>query len=282
MDGGRKELIEYNGIQLNEKLYPVADTHMRALKENWYNKSQIRVSNDTFVQLADEWFKSTRINNLHGWDLFPCADIILGCTHYIESIVMKYGWDGFQVLPEDYAYYGLMGKFGVEAGNLMPNVPLIISLPNWKYSDIRPEWADVLTECEKKNIDIHIDFAWITTAKGIEIDLGHPNIKSFAMSMSKYNMEWNRIGLRWSKQRTMDSITIFNHYYGNVNNGSVSCGAYMLKNIPRDYVWDTYGTQYDHVCEKYNLIKTKLLHVARVPGNEYPNGIGHLLTGEPE
>ena len=54
MDGGRKELIEYNGIQLNEKLYPVADTHMRALKENWYNKSQIRVSNDTFVQLADE------------------------------------------------------------------------------------------------------------------------------------------------------------------------------------------------------------------------------------
>jgi len=275
-------MIDYNGIQLNEKLIPVVDTYMQELKANWYNKSQTTVSNNDFVPIADEWFKSTRINNLQGWDQFPCQDIILGCTHYIESIVLKYGWDGFQILPEDYAYYGLMGKFGVDVGNLAPNVPLLVSLPNWKYSDLRPEWTAVLQECEEKNIDIHIDMAWIITAKDIEIDLGHPNIKSFAMSMSKYNMEWNRIGLRWSKQRTMDSITIFNHYYGNVNNGTVSCGAYMLKNIPRDYVWNTYDAKYDSLCEDHDLVKTKLLHVARIPGNDYPNGISHLLTGDSE
>jgi hypothetical protein len=275
-------MIDYNGIQLNEKLIPVVDTYMQELKANWYNKSQTTVSNNDFVPIADEWFKSTRINNLQGWDQFPCQDIILGCTHYIESIVLKYGWDGFQILPEDYAYYGLMGKFGVDVGNLAPNVPLLVSLPNWKYSDLRPEWTAVLQECEEKNIDIHIDMAWIITAKDIEIDLGHPNIKSFAMSMSKYNMEWNRIGLRWSKQRTMDSITIFNHYYGNVNNGTVSCGAYMLKNIPRDYVWNTYDAKYDSLCEDHDLVKTKLLHVARIPGNDYPNGISHLLTGNSE
>jgi hypothetical protein len=275
-------MIDYNGIQLNEKLIPVVDTYMQELKANWYNKSQTTVNNNDFVPMADEWFKSTRINNLQGWDQFPCQDIILGCTHYIESIVLKYGWDGFQILPEDYAYYGLMGKFGVGIGNLASNVPLLVSLPNWKYSDLRPEWAAVLQECEEKNIDIHIDMAWIITAKDIEIDLGHPNIKSFAMSMSKYNMEWNRIGLRWSKQRTMDSITIFNHYYGNVNNGTVSCGAYMLKNIPRDYVWNTYGAKYDSVCEDHDLVKTKLLHVARIPGNDYPNGISHLLASDSE
>lgn len=270
-------MINYNGLQLNEKLIPVVDSYMKELKENWYSKPQTIVKNVEFVPLADEWFKSTQINNLYGWDQFPCADIVMGCTHYIESIVIKYGWDGFQILPEDYAYYGLMGKFGIEAGNLKPNVPLLVSLPNWKYSDIRPEWDDVLKECEQKNIDIHIDFAWITTSKGIEIDLTHPNIKSFAMSMSKYNMQWNRIGLRWTKQRTMDSITIFNHYYGDVNNGIVSCGAYMLNNIPRDYIWNKYGEQYNQLCEKYTLIKTKLLHVAYIPGNDYPNGIGHLI-----
>jgi hypothetical protein len=52
----------------------------------------------------------------------------------------------------------------------------------------------------------------------------------------------------------------------------------MLNNISRDYVWDTYGTKYDSLCENYNLIKTKLAHVARIPGNEYPSGIGHLLA----
>lgn len=270
-------MIDYNGIQLNEKLIPVVDTYMQELKDNWYSKPQITTSNNDFVPLANEWFKSTRINNLHGWDQFPCADIVLGCTHYIESIVLKYGWDGFQILPEDYAYYGLMGKFGVDVGNLAPNIPLLVSLPNWKYSDLRPEWDAVLKECEQKNIDIHIDMAWIITAKDISIDLSHPKIKSFAMSMSKYNMQWNRIGLRWSKQRTMDSVTIFNHYYGDVNNGIISCGAYMLNNISRDYGWDNYGKQYNQLCEDYNLVKTKLLHVARVPGNDYPNGVAHLL-----
>ena len=97
------------------------------------------------------------------------------------------------------------------------------------------------------------------------------------MSMSKYNMQWNRIGLRWSKQRTMDSITIFNFYYGEVNNNIISCGAYMLDNIPRDYVWDTYGKKYNSLCENHNLIKTKLLHVVQTPDDNYPKGIGHLL-----
>ena len=270
-------IIEYNGIQLNKKLIPVIDAYMQKLKTNWYQQPQTIVENHDFVPLADEWFKSTRINNLHGWNQFPYADIILGCTHYIESIIIKYGWDGFQILPEDYAYYGLMGKFGVEVGNLAPNIPLLVSLPNWKYSDLRPEWAAVLQECEQKNIDIHIDMAWIITAKDIEIDLSHPSIKSFAMSMSKYNMQWNRLGLRWSKQRTMDSITIFNFYYGEVNNNIISCGAYMLDNIPRDYVWDTYGKKYNSLCEDHNLIKTKLLHVVQIPDDNYPKGIGHLL-----
>jgi hypothetical protein len=69
-------VIEYNGIQLNEKLIPVVDTYMQDLKANWYNKPQSTISNNSFIPLADAWFKSTSINNLHGWDQFPCADII--------------------------------------------------------------------------------------------------------------------------------------------------------------------------------------------------------------
>lgn len=271
-------MITYNGIELNERLIPVADSYMQGLKHNWYVQSQKSVDNDTFMHLADQWFKSSKLVNIHNWDQFPCTDTIMGNTHFIESFVMKHGWDGFQLLPEDYGYYAMMGKFGTEPGNLRPGIPLIISLPNWKYADIRPEWNDVLKECEEKNIDIHIDFAWITTARDIEFDVGHPCIKSFAMSMSKYNMQWNRIGLRWSKQRTMDSITMFNHYYGDVNSGIMSCGAYMINHLPRDYVWDTYGKKYDQLCNDHNLIKTKMLHVVKIPGNEYPNGFGHMFT----
>lgn len=271
-------MMEYNGIQLNEKLIPILDKYMWELKKRWYADWHQQVTKDRFVSMADEWFKSSKLVNIHGWAEFPCADVIMGNTHYIESFIMKQGWDNFQVLPEDYGYYGMMGKFGTEAGNLTPNMPLIVSLPNWKYADIRPEWDDVLKECEEKNIDIHIDFAWLTTSRDIDFDVGHPCIKSFAMSMSKYNMQWNRVGLRWTKQRTMDSVTMFNHYYGDVNSGIMSCGAYMIAKLPRDYAWDTYGEKYDTLCDNHNLIKTKIIHTVKIPGDDYPKGVGHLLA----
>lgn len=263
---------------ITKKLVPISDNLLLGLKNRWFQESHPHVTNQAFIPIADEWFRSTKINTITGWDKFPCVDVIMGCTHYIESFILKYGWDGMQILPEEYAYYGLMGKYGNELGSLEPNKPLIISLPNWKYADLRPEWTDLLVECEQKNIDIHIDFAWITTARDITIDLDHPNIKSFAMSLSKYSLQWNRVGLRWARQRTMDSISMFNQYYGDVNSGLTSCGVFMINNIPRDYGWDTYGTVHNQICADLDLQPTKMIHVARSNETGDVLGIGRLLS----
>jgi hypothetical protein len=254
------------------------DQHLRNLKDSWFANPQTMVDVQQFVPIADEWFRSTKLNTLDGWSAFPCVDVILGCTHFIESLVLKHGWDGIQILPGEYAYYGLMGKHGTEPGNLTPGVPLIISLPNWSYADLRPEWTAVVRECEAKDIDIHIDFAWITTAKDIELDLDHPNIKSFAMSLSKYSLQWNRIGLRWSRQRTVDSITIFNRFEGEVNTALTSAGAYVMANLPRDYGWDTYGRTHYAICRDLNLNSSKIFHVVHDPVTNEVLGIGNILS----
>lgn len=268
----------YSKDQITEKLIPLNDNHFKSLKQQWFEGSQRLVGIDEYVAVADQWFQSTKLNDIQGWDKFPCVDAIMGCTHYIESFVLKYGWDGMQILPDEYGYYGMMGKFGNEVGSLEPNKPLIVSLPNWKYADIRPRWDEILQECEAKNIDIHIDFAWITTARDIQIDLTHPNIKSFAMSLSKYSLHWNRVGLRWSRQRSMDSITIFNHYYGDVNSALMSCGVFMMENIPRDYGWNIYKNKHLDICNQLGLISSKMLHSAFIPGQEKPVGIGLILS----
>ena len=265
-------------ISLSKKLIPINDSYLRRLKINWFEEKHKLVTYNEFIPIADSWFKSTKLNTLSGWNNFAYTDVIMGCTHFIEAIIIKYGWNGFQILPDEYGYYGMMGKYGNEPGNLEPNKPLILSLPNWKYADVRPDWEDVLKECEQKNIDIHIDFAWITTAKDTNLDLNHPNIKSFAMSMSKYSLHWNRIGLRWTKQRTMDSITIMNQYYGDVNSALTSCGAYMLNNIPRDYGWDIYKDQYYHLCSENNLIPTKMIHVIKNPVDNLPYSIAEEFS----
>lgn len=268
----------YSRDDLTTKLYPIADNFLTELRTKWYNNSQSYSTAEQFIQEAEEWFKSTKRNEIQNWDEFKCVDIIMGCTHFIESLILKHGWENIQVLHNEYGYYGLMGKHGVDLDQLQPGLPLIVSLPNFSYADIRSDWESILYICEQRNIDIHIDFAWMLVANGININVGHPNIKSFAMSLSKYNCHWNRIGLRWSKQRTMDSINIMTKYYGDVNSGIISCGNFLIRNIPRDYIWNTYGELYHQVCSKLDVLPTKLINVVKSKQDNKVLGVGNLLT----
>ena len=261
---------------LTKTLYPINDQLMISLKNNWFAKTQKNISHNEFLDKAQQWFKSTKVNQLTGWNAFPCVDIIMGCTHYIESLCSKNKWN-VQVIPKDYAYYSIMGKQPTEIGQLKPGVPLIISLPNWYHGDIHPEWTVILKECEQKEIDIHVDCAWITVAKDFNFNFDHPNIKSFAMSMSKYNMTWNRIGLRWSRQRTMDSCTLISTQE-KYNEATTSCGAYIMDNMERDYGWNTYGKYHNQICKELDLLATNSIYVVKDKETKEPYSIGKILS----
>jgi hypothetical protein len=121
--------------------------------------------------------------------------------------------------------------------------------------------------------------AWIITAKGISIDFSHPCIKSVGMSLSKLNLQWSRVGLRFSRQKTMDSITIFNDYYQDTNTVLTSIGSYWIDNFDRDYLWNTYGQSHQDLCRDLDLTPTKIIHVVK---DQYTNkslGIGRILGG---
>lgn len=263
--------------KITEKLNPIVDYRMKCLRESWYHGSHAQKTYKEFTQKAYEWFSSSRVNDLQGWSSLPCIDVIMGCTHYIESFALRHGWHGFQILKNEYAYYTLMGKHGIDIDQLEANKPLIITLPHWQFCDLRPEWADLLKVCEQKNIDIHIDMAWIITAKDISIDFSHPCIKSVGMSLSKLELQWSRMGLRFSRQKTMDSITIFNDYYQNTNTALTSIGVYWIDNFDRDYLWNTYGEDHQNLCRALNLVPTKIIHVVKDPVNNKSLGIGPSL-----
>lgn len=268
----------WNRNQLTTTFAPLTDSYLKQVRTNWFEKSHPTVTNQQLIPMLNEWFQSTRVNNLQGWSSLPCVDITMGNTHYIESFVIRNGWNGFQILNDEYAYYSFNGKWGVEIDNLEPNKPLIITLPHYKWAGMRPQWPDILKECEQKNIDIHIDMAWATLSRNINIDFAHPNIQSVGMSISKYSMQWNRIGLRYSKQRTMDSITMFNHYYQTETNLSLSsCGSYAIDQIPRDYGWNKYAESYTDICKSLDLTETDLIHVVKINPSGTPMGITNLL-----
>lgn len=248
-----------------------SDKFLQSVKSQWFEKSHPIVTMQQAIGVLNEWFQSTRVNNLQGWDHMCCVDITMGCAHYIESFIIgQQSMDAFQILHDEYAYYSFLGKWGTDLGCLEPNKPLIITLPHYKWGDLRPEWPDILKECEQKNIDIHIDMAWLTLSRGIELDFSHPCIRSVGMSMSKCDLQWNRVGLRYSKQRKMDSITIFNHFYVNrVNENIYSCAAFCADQIPRDYFWTNYANDYAKLCSSYGVESTRLIHGVKQAGEVY-------------
>ena len=63
---------------LDKLLLPLQDDHLVGLKKSWYNDPQQSVGHNEFIDRASSWFKETKINNLEGWDKFPCIDIIMG------------------------------------------------------------------------------------------------------------------------------------------------------------------------------------------------------------
>lgn len=266
-----------NKSDLTTNYNPFRDQLIGKLYDNWLNSSSTSYTSQDFVSTADNWFKNTKLNNLQGWENFDNIDYTLGCAHFINSTAAKYKWN-VQVLPLEYATYKLMGIQQTPVGQLIPDVPLFVTVPNWHFGGIRPGWDDIINECNDKNIPVHIDFAWFITAKNINLNLNHDCIKSFSMSFSKYGMTWNRCGLRWSKQRSVDSITIENHYYYNSNINILSAGMYFMNNVPVDYLWNTYSGLNSYVCDSLDLTPTDIFHVAvdNQTGNKV--GIGKIMS----
>lgn len=268
----------YDKSLVKPRINTIADATSHRLKQAWFEQAHPVCSWKDYISVAQEWFLNSKLVDLQGVEHFPWVDVTCGNTHYIESFVLKYGWQGFQILPREYAYYKLMGKHGVELEELEANKPMIVTIPDFHTGGVRGEWQDLLSIAEARNIDLHLDLAWIVMARDIEIDLSHPCIKSFAISMSKLNLNWNRVGLRWSRQRTMDSITILNHYYKNdINTNIFSCGMYHMQNLDRDYAWNTYGDLNQDICTKLDLIQTKFVHCVN-PSNYGLECITDLLV----
>jgi len=271
-------MFRYIKDDLSKNMNIIRDKEFIQFQESWFDNKVKEINRETFIKIADDWFKSSKINDLQGWRHFDNIDITNGNTQYIESFFVRYGLSGFQILENEYAYYTLMGKHGCKLDRLEPNLPLLLTIPHYNYGGNRPEYDQLLAICENRNIDIHIDFAWIPLAKGIDIDLSHPNIKSFAMSISKFAMTWNKAGLRWSKQRTMDPITIMNHYYRNINSNQLTCGAHMMQRFDRDHIWNKYEMYYNELCDSLDTKPTNIITVLKFEGDDSTYDAGKILT----
>lgn len=227
-----------------------------------------------FKKETTDWLLSSKLNTLTGLDEYNRVDIINGCTQFIDAIYMK---GPVQTLNGDYRYHTRLNPdmtFSVP-GYLRKDLPLIIAMPFPSIGDVHFEMKKILDEAEEKGISVHVDGAWFTCSRGIDFDVSHPAIKSVAISLSKgLGLGWNRIGLRWTRQSTTDSVTIMNDFNMNLR-APVMIGLHFIRNLPPDYLWNTHGDRYKKVCEDFDLRPTKSIYLALKDGQ--PVGVSPLI-----
>lgn len=257
---------------------PLSDKKIISLiNEVMTTKIEFDASNDvydTFKEEVTKWILSSKLNTLTGLDSFSRVDVCMGCTQFIDTIYMK---GPVQTLFGDYTYHQRLNPTITfsEVGSLIPNVDLIIAMPFPRVGSIHPLMNDILDECLSKNISVHIDGAWISCCKDITFDFTHPAIKSVAISLSKgTGLGWNRIGLRWTHDRSPDSISLMNDFHMN-NKVLVIIGLHFIRQLPIDHLWLTHTTNYNKICNDFKLTPTNSIYIALQNGQ--PVGISPLL-----
>lgn len=220
---------------------------------------------DTFINACQEYFLSSKINSLSGLDSMASTDIILGCHHFIDNLILKHGLDNLQIFQHDYKYYSRLNPAisYSKVGQLVPGKPVLIATPFPGVLGLHSNWEEILDECDQKNIPVHIDGAWYSSARDIHIDLTRSCIQSIGISLSKgLGLHWNRVGVRWSKtQDPTDSITIMNKF-NMIPEAVIRIGLSALETVPIDYLWNKYEKQYQQICRELFLRPSNIVHAA--------------------
>ena len=248
---------------ITDKLPPLDDKEFDTIRKNIKVPDCRDLDIDLFKQTAAEHFFNTSMNKLHGVEAFVHQDVIVGCQQYIDNLISKNGLDGLQIFEHDYHYYKLLDpniKY-VTVDNLSSNKPLLLALPFPGHLDKHRDIKKIIDICNHKNIDVHLDCAWLVSAFDIDFDFDQPCIKSFAMSFSKaYCLHWNKVGIRWTRDLDpTDTITILNQTNA-INRLSLYVAQTYMKKFPIDYLCKKHIQQYFEICNELKLRPSKIIH----------------------
>jgi hypothetical protein len=232
-----------------------------------------------FIEQFDNWIHADKLNVLSGFDAFPIKDTCFGVTHFIDNLIMQYN-EEVQILEHDYFYYTRLwpNKKWATVGNLKPNAPLLMALPFPGYGIVHPQMDKLLEEATNKNVDIHLDCAWLPACRNIKFDFSHPAIKSFAISLSKgLALDWNRIAVRYSRTKNeTDAITIANKF-SMINEICLSVGYEYMQKFNMNFLWEKHGSNYSQICKEFKVIPTCVIHSVKDPKTGKPKGTRDLL-----
>lgn len=238
---------------------------------------------EDFISSFEKAIENNESFTVSGLENFNQKDVIVGCNHFLDELIMTHGLESIQHLG-GYGYYKKLDPRVKHASvdTLVKGKPLILEYPFPKYGGEHKDHKAIMKKCNDLEIDVYLDCAWLPTSWDIHLDLNEPCIKGLAMSLSKcYGLHWSRIGVRWLRNEKKDSIWLQNKHRM-VSFASVMLGKYYLDRLPIDYLVKKYKQRYYEVCDFFNHKPGNTIMISHSHDNEEIYGIAKCLIGSNE
>jgi len=239
-------------------------TRDEAVKEYIDNQSQL--DNEEikikYVQTYKKWMFAAH-PNIKGWEDYNELCFTQGTTESFAQFYLRFrDSKRLRLAKGEYFYNQMMKglwykeKFAwLGEDEIRSNDVVLISVP---FSDTGavPDYLEkLLTECDKKNVPVMLDLAYINLSVDLAIDLTHRCIEYVVSSLSKvFPVELHRIGIRMQRTKFEDQLYVVNeknHNYINVMSAYV--GTKLMEKYPSNYIHSKYKKKQLDMCDKLNL-----------------------------
>ena len=222
-----------------------------------------------------DWIISSKRNNLKNLNNFKELTFTYGTTETFINFYAKYHNKRFRCFKGEYLFHKLNWRNNstnwkyMEEEVIKKNDAVMISLPFSDSGDIHPMTNTIIEQCNKLNVPVCIDCAYMVIAKDIEFDFNQPSIECVTFSLSKgfWGIDKLRCGLRLKKIDEDDSIDIYNKW-SCINLYSMSVAEKIFENFESDYNWNTFEDKYYSKCKEFDLKPTKCI-IFGLGGKEY-------------
>ena len=249
--------------------------------KNTDNKSMPYITSEyvDFIEKFELSLSAHKFIKVHGIELFKQRDVITGCQHFIDQLIMTHGLKNIQVFKGGYTYYKKLDPnlIHVDLENMVPDKPLILEYPFPSVGDEHPQFQQIISKANDIGTDVYLDCAWLPSSWDLELNIAEDCIKGMAISLSKcFGLHWNRIGVRWLKEEVYDTIAIENEYRM-VSFPNVMIGKYYLDRFPMDYLISKYKEGYLNLCTAHDLQPCKTIMSAHNKRKDSMVGVANLL-----
>lgn len=232
---------------------------------NYLSKFKIskhRVALKEYLDTYKNWITASKNNHIKGLDDFQSMSFIHGTVQAFDHFYIQHYNRRFRFARGEFMYHKASMKTRINWAWLDEDVihsddAVIISTPFSDTGTIHNNLTKILEDCERLNVPVLLDMAYLPIAKNINIDVSYKCIDTVCTSISKMfdGAQHLRAGIRFQRKNLDDGIDIFNSV-NMVPEHSISSAAYIMSKYPLDFNWDEYNDVYQNVCAELNLTST--------------------------